>query len=296
MLGCLLTAVVAQAESTDLLPAGMLLTCTIDEPNFSTKTAQIGDPILCHLGTTTAFGHQVFPHGSYLSGRLADARDPGHFYGKGWLWVQFDRLVLPGEAILSLDAKMVSAPHYKIDREGKIDGKGHAKRDAVEWMLPPLWPLKVLTLPARGPYPALKGETRVTLRLMDDIVLPTQTTSAHAVPMPQWAKPTSQSGLPAGYSAPATMKLAAVRTPPARPVEPQLTGRETVLVMKNDFALVVEKYWIYGNTIQCQLTTGEPRMFDISKLDFARTVALNSERNVGFVLATQPQPDQSAIQ
>lgn len=32
-------------------------------------------------------------------------------------------------------------------------------RDAVEWMLPPLWPWKVLMLPARGPRPALEDVT-----------------------------------------------------------------------------------------------------------------------------------------
>jgi hypothetical protein len=39
-------------------------------------------------------------------------------------------------------------------------------------MLPPLWPWKVLMLPARGPRPALKGETAVTMRIMDDVVIP----------------------------------------------------------------------------------------------------------------------------
>src|SRR5262249_11489641 len=43
-------------------------------------------------------------------------------------------------------------------------------------MLPPLWPWKVLTLPARGPRPTLKGEVRVTLRVMDDIFVPQFTT------------------------------------------------------------------------------------------------------------------------
>ena len=31
-----------------ILPAGTLLQCTLDEPNFSSATAEVGDPILCH--------------------------------------------------------------------------------------------------------------------------------------------------------------------------------------------------------------------------------------------------------
>ena len=56
-----------------------------------------------------------------------------------------------------------------MDKKGDIDGKGHAKRDAVEWMLPPLWPWKVNSLPVRGPRPIWKGEEPLELRLMDDV-------------------------------------------------------------------------------------------------------------------------------
>src|SRR6185312_9962264 len=60
------------------------------------------------------------------------------------------------------------------DKEGKVIGHGHATRDVVEWMLPPLWPWKVLTLPAKGPRPTLKGEVRLIMRVMDDFTVPQQ--------------------------------------------------------------------------------------------------------------------------
>jgi hypothetical protein len=37
---------------------------------------------------------------------------------------------------------------------------------------PPSLALESPTLPARGPHPALKGEEKLTLRLMDDVVVP----------------------------------------------------------------------------------------------------------------------------
>lgn len=155
-----------------VLPAGTLLTCTMDEPNFSSATASVGDPVLCHPHGLQMFGQTVFPRGTYIVGHLADDKDPGHFWGKGFLKIEFDRIGLPG-ADLPLSAKMIAVSGgYKVDKEGKIKGKGHAKRDIVEWMLPPLWPWKILTLPARGPRPTLKGETRVTLRLMEDVIVP----------------------------------------------------------------------------------------------------------------------------
>jgi hypothetical protein len=156
-----------------VLPAGTLIRCTLDEPNFSTKTAEVGDPVICHLGQTILFDRPIFPRGAYLSGHLEAAKDPGHFVGKGYLELQFDMLGLP-EGQIPLPAKLISAKGYRVDRAGRIIGHGHAVRDAAEWMIPPLWPEKVLTLPARGPRPTLKHEEQLVLRVMDDIALPAQ--------------------------------------------------------------------------------------------------------------------------
>ena len=154
-----------------VLPAGTLLQCTLNEPNFSSATAAVGDPVLCHLRGVVEFGQQAFPRGSYLVGHLASEKDPGHFVGKGYLQLQFDRIGLP-TGDLPLESKVIATNGYKVDREGKIDGRGHAKRDVAEWLFPPLWPWKVLMLPARGPRPQLKGESAITLRLMDDVEIP----------------------------------------------------------------------------------------------------------------------------
>jgi len=167
-----LSAFTLSASARDVvLPAGTLLQCTLNEPNFSSATADVGDPVLCHLRAQTEFGQQAFPRGTYLVGHLESAKDPGHFFGKGYLKLQFDRIGLPS-GDLPLEAKVIATRGYKVDKEGKIDGKGHVKRDIIEWMLPPLWPWKVIMLPARGPRPMLKGETALSLRLMDDVQIP----------------------------------------------------------------------------------------------------------------------------
>src|SRR6202008_2392334 len=154
-----------------VVPAGTLLQCTLNEPNFSSATVDVGDPVLCHLRGITEFGQQAFPRGSYLVGHLEAPKDPGHFWGKGYLKLQFDRIGVPAGDI-PLDSKVIATRGYKVDKEGKIDGKGHPRRAVVEWTLPPLWPWKVIMLPARGPRPKLKGETVLSLRLMDDIQIP----------------------------------------------------------------------------------------------------------------------------
>src|ERR1700679_3640904 len=66
-----------------VVPAGTLLHCTLDEPNFSSATAEVGDPVLCHLDGLQEFGRVAFPRGSYLEGHLEADKEPGHFVGKG---------------------------------------------------------------------------------------------------------------------------------------------------------------------------------------------------------------------
>ena len=154
-----------------LVPAGTLLRCTLDEPNFSSKTADIGDPVVCHLAALRQFGKSVFPRGSYLGGHLEADKEPGHFVGKGYLKIEFDRIGFP-DSDIPVPSKIIAAKGYKVDKKGDIVGNGHPTRDTVEWLIPPLWPWKVLTLPARGPRPVLKGEEQITVRLMDDIDVP----------------------------------------------------------------------------------------------------------------------------
>jgi len=154
-----------------LIPAGTLLHCTLDEPNMSSATVAVGDPVICHMRSIQEFGHVVFPRGSYLGGHVEAEKEPGHFVGKGYLKLQFDRIGLP-TSDLPVPSKIVSAKGFKVDKDGDIKGHGHATRDVVEWMFPPLWPWKLLMLPARGPRPTLKGEEQITLRLMDDVLVP----------------------------------------------------------------------------------------------------------------------------
>ena len=215
LLVSLVPIVAAQAPGQEFLPAGTILHCTLDEPNFSSRTAEVGDPILCHTGALPAVGHTVFSrsadladyfqeyrdrghffgkgwmelafglvpsHGADLAGYFQEYRDPGHFFGKGWMELTFDRLVLPGGVTVPVSARVIAVRHLRVDREGKIHGGGHPKRDAVEWAIPVLWPEKVVTLPARGPRPTLKGEVRVTLRLLEDVEVPPTGVASRTLP------------------------------------------------------------------------------------------------------------------
>src|SRR5262252_6340482 len=75
--------------------AGTFLQCTLNELNLSSKIVDVGDPVLCHLRGITEFGQQAFPRGSYLIGHIEAEKDLGHFVGKGYMKIQFDRIGVP---------------------------------------------------------------------------------------------------------------------------------------------------------------------------------------------------------
>jgi hypothetical protein len=172
LLAAPLTANAADYQTDQLIPAGSLIQCTVSEPRISSKTTAIGDPVLCRVGHAERYGRSVLPYDSYLVGRFEDYRDPGHFIGKGWMQLSFDRMVIEPNTVIPVDARVVDVPGYAIDRQGRILGKGHAVRDTILWMIPILWPIDLLELPRRGPRPTLKAETRLTLKVMDDLRVP----------------------------------------------------------------------------------------------------------------------------
>jgi hypothetical protein len=284
-----------------IVPAGTILECTLAEPNFSSKTAEMGEPMLCSVGPLREFGITVFPHGAYLGGRFADYRDPGHFWGKGWMQLNFDRILLPN-AVIPVSAKVILAPKLKVDRQGRIRGRGHARRDVLEWMFPPLWPIKTLTLPMRGPRPALKGESRLTLKLMQDVSVPQgAVSSSRPLLQPGLFRPGPETVEPKPLQSASTVSAPTVEQSIAssfRLVQTSAVPREwsedanpkqlTFLILKNGNRQLVTDYWFEGGQrLQFLTADGTSGVVPITVLDFARTHELNRQRGVGFVIRTK---------
>jgi len=295
-----LLALMPNARAQDVLvPAGTLIQCTMDEPNLSSATAAVGDPVLCHLKTMQEFGRPLFPRGSMLAGHIEAEKEPGHFVGKGYLKITFDRVILPG-GDLPVPAKVIGARGYKVDKQGDIDGKGHATRDVVEWLFPPLWPWKVISLPFRGPRPTLKGEEPLQLRLMDDIVIPRNLAQIHP-DRPQYAsqsyRPSSYTAAPRAATQPVVQLIAQksnadlttiagstraiADAAPANPAAvgplPQASERFTMLVLKSNLAYEVARYHREGDVLLFTDMQGEKGSVDVQDVDWRRTAQMTAE-------------------
>jgi hypothetical protein len=252
-----------------MLPAGTLLHCTLSEPNFSPATAEIGDPVVCDVDSIQRFGHTL-PRGTYLVGQLVDAHQPGHFVGKGAMTLSFDRIGTPNSD-LPLPGKVIAVSKQRVNREGTVIGHGHAKRDVVEWLIPPFWPWKVLTLPARGPEPALKGEVRITVRMMQDLAPASQTVAPHAS--------SYSSNLPIVSDA----QLGPIMSKAS--ISPSRAPGFTLLAVRPSSVYIVSDYWLRDDLrLAYVLSTGTQQSIDLSELDWDMTTRLNADRGVKVVL------------
>jgi hypothetical protein len=292
-------AAAARAQTTEsIVPAGTLFQCTLNEPRFSSETVPVGETVLCNIGSLAMFGRPVFPRGAYLSGRLVEFRDPGHFVGKGWLKLEFESLTLPGGSF-PLSARVISTPHHKVDASGKIRGSGHARRDAIEWAIPILWPEKLITLPMRGPRPTLKGETLILLKLLEDISVPASavnSSEAQSVPDPPPRVGSSKNSYLTRGSFPRIRYGGA--SMPAAEDEPEKASfndfdwsperrrhvRPTMLILKSGDAHLVTNYWFDVDHVVYIDNDGAQRAIPIDDLDFRASMQINWERRVPFRL------------
>ena len=293
----------ASTRAQDMLvPAGTLLHCTLDEPNLSSATANVGDPVICHLHSFQEFGHVVLPRGSYLGGHVESFKEPGRFFGKGNLKLTFDRIGLPGSDI-PVPSKITGVSGQNVDRKGEIVGHGHAKRDAVEWLLPPLWPWKVIMLPARGPRPALKGEQQITLRLMEDVVVPRGVAAASLDSsgnsgLGASSRPASSAGPPSPsaayigrhkvyYASPSVLAMEehpSVQAAAALETTVSRVNREneipearlSVIALKSGKMFTVVHYQIENSSLSFELPSGEKGSVDLPEVDWRETSRVSS--------------------
>lgn len=210
------------------------------------------------------FGRPLFPRGSYLTGRIAGGTVPGRLHGKGTLVLDFDRVVISDSVRLPISVKVIAMPRYRVSRDGKIIGKGHARRDALAWMFPPLWPVDAALLFRRGPYPAIKGkEERLVLRVMKDALIPT-----------------ADDGL-SYYTSGADSNPSSAR--PEHYENSVHAGGDVVLIRKDGSAVYVIDYWYsVPGYVSYALKDNLFGRIPLSELNLKATIRVNEQRGIEF--------------
>jgi hypothetical protein len=170
-------------------------------------------------------------------------------------------------------------------------------------MLPPLWPWKVIMLPARGPRPKLKGETVLSLRLMDDVQIP-QMAKTYG---PGWHffghlqnqdYSASQANAPrpqltvrsAGDASVAQASYASyVTRSVSLPTNVQSAPGMPVFVLNSGVVLSVSGYGYSDSRITYSLVGGGSGVISTDDVDWTTTTKLNNQRGVRLTLHTGHQ-------
>ena len=181
----------------------------------------------------------------------------------------------------------------RSDKQGRIHGNGHPVRDTVEWLIPVLWPIDLMNLPRRGPRPELKAETRLTLKLMDDLGVPMPPQAATASYYPQPSAPENPYGFsqrpPATYvpqTAPPPADNTYIPVPVVAPPPAWRAPRVlTVLMLRDGYGQFAADYWYEGGgRLRYVAMNGSSVVIPAEALDLTNTIEVNRRRGVSFNL------------
>jgi len=146
----------------------------------------------------------------------------------------------------------------------------------VEWMIPPLWPLKAITLPARGPRPSFKGEEILTLRLMDDVVVPKMADARPPLP-PGWHR----FGESSTKSQSSNDQRTETRSSDMAVEDKELpsAAHMTVIALKSNNVFDVVRYRVELGRLLYILANGERGSVATADVDWTKTSRLNLSRS-----------------
>lgn len=162
-------------------------------------------------------------------------------------------------------------------------------------MLPPLWPWKVIMLPARGPRPQLKGETVLHLRLMDDVEVPqlAQTFGPgwHFFGHPQNesydnaqvndARP--QLAVRGSFAVSASAQVSFAKYDDANSNLVTLPGMP-VFVLNTGTVLAVSGYGYQANRLSYTLASGGSGVISTDEINWDATTRVNAKRGIRLSL------------
>jgi hypothetical protein len=174
----LLIAVVAEAQvpvarktaCAETLPAGLVIRVEPDEKIVAGETD--GPLLLTVTSDIRLFPGKppIVPRSSKLLAKTIESKEAGHLWGKARYQLAIETILTPNECEYSMDAKLVQAGKYKVEKAVVI-GKGHAGRDLVLFVFPPTTLYQLIRLPARGPKLILDEESILAVRLMQPVHL-----------------------------------------------------------------------------------------------------------------------------
>src|SRR5262245_14397955 len=153
------------------LPAGLVIRIEPDETLVAGKTD--GPLLLTVTSDVRLFPGKppIVPRSSKVFAKTVESKQAGRLWGRAHYSLAIDSILTPNDCEYSIDAKLIEAAKFKINKKESIVGKGHARRDVVLWLFPPTTLYQLIRLPARGPKLVLDEESTLAIRLLQPVHL-----------------------------------------------------------------------------------------------------------------------------
>jgi hypothetical protein len=149
------------------LPAGTIIRIFPDEKLIAGPTS---GPTVFTVGSDVQFFPNRPPllsRGSRVLGQVVESEQAGRLWGKARSHIVLTSIVT-ADCEYPIDAKILEAGRFNV-KDNVVQGRGHAKRDALLLLFPPTTLYQFIRIPGRGPKLVLDAETPLTIKLMQPI-------------------------------------------------------------------------------------------------------------------------------
>src|SRR2546425_4611887 len=124
----------------------------------------------------------IVPRGSKVLGNVMESKQAGRLLGRAQTQIVLTSILTADSCEYPIDAKILEAGRYTTNRDGVVVGRGHARRDLFELLLPPTTIYQLIRIPSRGPSPVLDAETPITIKLMEPLTAQSAVSQAEVAP------------------------------------------------------------------------------------------------------------------
>src|SRR5213594_4252544 len=124
----------------------------------------------------------VIPRGSKLLGNLMESKQAGRLVGRAQTQIVLTSILTADSCEYPIDAKILEAGRYTVNREGVVVGRGHPRRDLFALLFPPTTIYQLIRIPSRGPSLVIGVEAPITIKLMEPLTAQSAVSQAEFAP------------------------------------------------------------------------------------------------------------------
>lgn len=176
------TTLAAAAPCQASLPAGTIIRMFPDEKLIAGKA--LGPVVFTVSPDVRLFPNRpaVIPRGSKVLGNLMESKQAGRLVGRAQTQIVLTSILTADSCEYPINAKILEAGRYTVNRDGVVVGRGHPHRDLFALLFPPTTIYQLIRTPSRGPKLVIDTETAITIKLLEPLTAQSAVLQAEVAP------------------------------------------------------------------------------------------------------------------